>query len=282
MSVRIIEASIAHPTNRTYQHRGSIHDDATAQELGFRGGTVAASTHLDTFPPVLVAAYGERWFEDGCLSLYFRCPTTDGEPVRAGLVVDDDGVAAASLVTPDGVVVADGTAHVGRPDQPSALSARDLRHDPSSTRILSRVQAGDDIGPAHVHCPSIAQSQRVFDGLIASPIEWYHGTSPWGPAVTAPSSAMEMFTQVAGAYLQPRVPGAVALWGAMELRYHGEPILCDREYSVAGRVAAVGASPRTETLWYDMTACDEQGYLVASARVLTRFAKASSPLWADG
>jgi hypothetical protein len=272
MSVRIIEASLARPTNRTYQHRGSIHDDATAQQLGFRGGTVAASTHLDTFPPVLMSAFGERWFEDGCLSLYFRSPTTDGEPVRAGLVVDDEGVAAASLVTPEGEVVAEGTAHVGSAHR-SALSARDLRHDPSEVRILSRVHAGDTIGPAIAHCPSTAQSRRVFDGLIASPIEWYHGPSPWGSAVTAPSSAMEMFTQVASAYLEPRVHGAVGLWGAMEMGYHGEPVLCDTEYSVEGSVAAVGQSPRTETLWYDMSATDEHGYVVATARVLTRFMK---------
>jgi hypothetical protein len=278
MSVRIIEAAIAQPTNRTYQHQGSIHDDATAQQLGFRGGTVAASTHLDTFPPVLIAAYGERWFEDGCLSLYFRTPTVDGEPVRAGLLIDDEGVAAASLVTPDGVVVAEGTAHLGRTHQ-SALSMRDLRHDPDGVRILARVHAADAIGAARVHCPSSAQSRRVFDGLIASPIEWYHGPSPWGPSVTAPSSAMEMFTQVAAAYLGPRVQQAVGLWGAMELRYHGEPLMCDTEYSVEGRVVAVGQSPRTETLWYDMAASDAQGYLVATARVLTRFAKASSPLY---
>ena len=29
---------------------GSIHDDATATKLGFRGGTVAGSIHLELFP----------------------------------------------------------------------------------------------------------------------------------------------------------------------------------------------------------------------------------------
>ena len=31
---------------------GSIHDDATATELGFRGGTVAGDIHMNQFPPV--------------------------------------------------------------------------------------------------------------------------------------------------------------------------------------------------------------------------------------
>jgi hypothetical protein len=236
MSVRIIEASLARPHSR-------------------RDGAVAASTHLDTFPPVLMAAFGERWFEDGCLSLSFRSPTTDGEPVRAGLVVDDEGVASASLVTPEGVVVADGIAAVGGDASRPNLAAP-LSHN-------SRA-----IAAALVHCPALAQSRRIVDGLIASPIEWYHGPSPWGPSVTAPSSVIEMFSQVAEARLTSDTAGVIT---AMELRYHGEPILCDTEYSVEGSIAAVGQSPSTETLWYDMSATDEHGYLVATARVLTLF-----------
>ena len=34
---------------------GSIHDDATAQKLGFRGGTVAGSLHMEQFPPLALA-----------------------------------------------------------------------------------------------------------------------------------------------------------------------------------------------------------------------------------
>ena len=33
---------------------GSIHDDATAERLGFRGGTVAGDIHMNQFPPVLL------------------------------------------------------------------------------------------------------------------------------------------------------------------------------------------------------------------------------------
>lgn len=236
MSVRIIEASLARP-------RG--HGD----------GTVAASTLLDTFPPVLVAAFGERWFEDGSLSLDFHAPAQAGEPVRAGLVVDDAGVAAASIVTPDGVVVADGTAAVG--------IGRGSRQ--------THVSGGEPIPSAVVHCPSVAQSRRVFDGHIASPIEWYHGTSPWGPAVTAPSSTIEMFTAVAEAHLAERMPHTTGRLATVELRYLGEPVVCDTEYAVDGIVSATG-----DALWFDMTARDERGDLVAGARLLAEFATAAA------
>ena len=40
-----------------------IHDDATAAELGFRGGTVAGDVHMNQFPPVLLRVFGKEWFE---------------------------------------------------------------------------------------------------------------------------------------------------------------------------------------------------------------------------
>lgn len=240
MSVRIIEASLAHPASR----------------VGC--SAVDAAAHLDTFPPVLIAAFGERWFEDGSLSLQFHTPTAHGEPVRAGLMVDDQGTATASLVTPDGVIVADGTATVGATAVPSA-------------------RADHTIGPAMVHCPSAAQSRRVVDGLIAAPIEWYHGPSPWGPSVTALSSVVEMFTAVADEYFAPRAPDASGAFTALELRYHGEPVLCDVEYAVEGRFLPDERTPRGDAVWCDMTARDQHGHLVASARMRAEFATAAAP-----
>src|SRR5207302_9745282 len=71
------------PRNLSINVRGSIHDDATAQKLGFRGGTVAGSIHMEQFPPLMLRAFGERWFETGSLSTYFRNATTGREAVRA-------------------------------------------------------------------------------------------------------------------------------------------------------------------------------------------------------
>ncbi|HIK71415.1 MAG TPA: hypothetical protein EYF99_15660 [Pseudomonadales bacterium] len=46
---------------------GSIHDQATAQKLGFRGGTVAGSLHMEQFSPLLIEALGDDWLSTGSM-----------------------------------------------------------------------------------------------------------------------------------------------------------------------------------------------------------------------
>src|SRR3954453_6645907 len=79
----VLAGELRVPRNAAANAKGSIHDDATAQRLGLRGGTVAGSVHLDLFPPLLLEGFGQRWFEQGSLSINFRNPTVDREPVRA-------------------------------------------------------------------------------------------------------------------------------------------------------------------------------------------------------
>ena len=70
------------PRNTSADEKGGIHDDATARTLGFSGGTVAGSIHMEQFPPFLIEHLGADWLEQGTLSLYFRSATTDGVPVQ--------------------------------------------------------------------------------------------------------------------------------------------------------------------------------------------------------
>ena len=60
-----ISTGIRHPRNLSADSKGSIHDDATAAELGFRGGTVAGDIHLEQFGGIMVEAFGQSWFERG-------------------------------------------------------------------------------------------------------------------------------------------------------------------------------------------------------------------------
>src|SRR5262245_65778863 len=82
-SVTTYAGPVRHPRNLYSGSAGSIHDDATATRLGFRGGTVAGSVHLDQFPPLLLRAFGERWVETGSLSMYLPNATAAGEPVQS-------------------------------------------------------------------------------------------------------------------------------------------------------------------------------------------------------
>lgn len=281
---RITRGRTVRPTNADYNDPGGIHDDATAQGLGFRGGTIAGSSHMDTFVPVLLEAFGEEWFRSGSLSLYFRHATTDGEPTNALVELPDDGSlplrdaqVRAVVEMSDGTLVGEGTASVGSSGEPTALDARDLRHDPSAVRILRDVALGEVLGPV----PASVDGARLARGCerrITEVLEWYRGPSPFGGAIAPPSALIDLFANVAGAELLPRLGEAVGMWGAMEVRHHHGPLFVDRPYDVTITIAAVGDSPKTEILWYDAAAHDA-GTLVATGRILSRFVKASSPLY---
>jgi hypothetical protein len=124
----------------------NIHDDTTAQKLGFRGGTIAGSIHMDQFPPVLMDAFGPEWFETGSLSLAFKNATISGDPVIAMVGVPpmkDDVQVEARMEQPDGTVVAEGTASIGSPAAETHLSSVDLRGtDPGELRLLAGIRAG--------------------------------------------------------------------------------------------------------------------------------------------
>src|SRR5277367_5392305 len=66
-----------------YDGHASIHDDATAQKLGFKGATIEGPTHFSQFAPLGEALWGKRWFEEGCISAHYRNPVFEGEEVRA-------------------------------------------------------------------------------------------------------------------------------------------------------------------------------------------------------
>ncbi len=275
---------VRRPTNVTYQEKGSIHDDETARRLGLRGGTIAASTHLDQFPPVLTEAFGQQWFETGSLSLYFRHATTDGEPVQAFVGRPTAGLLSAQTVaemrTDDGTVVAEGTAAIGAPTEPTALSARDLRHDAAGLRILAGLSQGFAFEPLTRRIDFAAQSARIDQGLLTEPLDCYRDKFPWVTAIAAPSSIIDMLTKAASSALLHQIGEAVGLWGAFEIRNVNGPVLVDTDYTVTGRVVALGSSPKTEILWYDMEIHDGDR-VVATMRNLTRFMKASSALHAQ-
>src|SRR5271166_3391387 len=70
---------------QAYDGHASIHDDATAQKLGFKGGTIEGPTHFSQFAPLGHAVWGDRWLARGCLSAHYRAPVFEGEQVRAYL-----------------------------------------------------------------------------------------------------------------------------------------------------------------------------------------------------
>lgn len=280
----VLIGPLRRPRNLAATQRGSIHDDATAQKLGFRGGTVAGSIHMEQFPPVMLAAFGERWFETGSLSCYFRNATTDGEPVRVLAQKPRGGDANAQINVwmerDDGTQVLEGTASVGRPSDPSMLRRKLAEpRDAGEMRMLAHLSAADAFEPVRVRLSDEDAGPRL--AAITQPLDWYTGASPWGGRVVGPGLLVHLMTQAQAGMKLGRAQ-AVGLYGAIEIRHIAGPVFAEREYDVAARILATGQTPKTEYLWYETTMSEPGGGSeVALMTMMLRFMKASSPLWAS-
>ena len=282
----VITGPVRRPRNLAAHIVGSIHDDDTAAALGFRGGTVAGSVHLDQFPPLLLQAFGQRWFETGSLSLYFRHATTDGEEVQAFVDRPPTGAAdpqvRAWMTTPADELVAEGTAALGDPRAPSALYERDLRAaDPAELRILRAVRTGDVLGDLHTAVNGERQRSVIEQQAMTEPLDWYSGPSPWGSAIASPSGVVGLLYTQLLAETKEAMGAHVGLFGAIEIRFRAGPVFLDRDYRVTGEVAAVSQTPKTEVLWFDSRALDDRNEPVAQMRMMLRQMKQSSPLYSD-
>ena len=281
----VLVGPVRRSRNTAINQRGSIHDDATASRLGFRGGTVAGSVHLDLFPPLLLRAFGPRWFERGTLSINFLNPTVDAEPVRAFLRQPEIATSAdvqveAWIEREDGLRVGEGTAAVGEPGVPTALGGRDLaRYNQGEYRILRDIHPGDPLGPVQV-CYTLAEHRTRME-VITEQLPWYTAPSPWGGPIVSPAAMVSLLYNKPVAAIRPRIGQAVGLFGAIELRNIAGPIFVDREYTVSGTVLARGQSPKTEYFWYETTLAEPDGHRIAGLLMQLRFMKASSPLWQE-
>jgi len=280
----VLVGPLRRSVNNARNIAGSIHDDATATKLGFRGGTVAGSIHLELFPPLLLKAFGKRWFERGTISMYFLNATTDREAVRAFLkeppIDAADAQVDAWIERDDGMRVAEGTASIGSPEEPSALMRRPLdRFDAGQLRILGGLKAGDRFEECDAFLTKDAMSERMK--VITEPLEWYAKPSPWGGAIATPATMVHLLYARPIATLRGALGQAVGLFGAIELRNINGPVLVEHPYRVSGSIVAIGQSPKTEYMWFETALSEAAGKRVAEMRMLLRFMKASSPLYKD-
>jgi hypothetical protein len=257
---------------------GSIHDDATASELGFRGGTVVGDVHMNQFPPVLLRVFGDSWFERGNLSLSFKNATIDLERVQVFAETPAPGADAVKvwMEREDGLLVATGTASIGDHSQ-SELRQKDFRPcDPSELRILNRLEAGMSLGEYDVHTSPDKQFHRFDTQVISDPLPWYRQTSPWGEPVAAPCTVLEFLWGPPMVELRPKVGESVGLFGAIEIGFTHGPLLMNRDYHLSSKVLAVGQSPQTEYVWFETLAHNQKGEVVATMLMQSRVMKASS------
>jgi hypothetical protein len=262
------------PVNTAADAVGTIHDDATAQALGLRGGTVAGSIHLQQTAPLGRAAFGPGWNEVGALSLYFRHATRGGEPVRASFRALTADQIELALQTPEGALVAEGTAsRAFDPDCPLRQRLAALGPPPETLRILKDVTIG---GRAETTTAPIPRSRNDADrATLTEPMP----PDPPDLPRALPYNLMIDVLRAPEPLLAPLPEGAVGLYGAIALAWFTGPLREKTPYRVRGIVRGLMDTPQTEALWYETEALDEHGAPLARLLLLARVMKASTALW---
>jgi hypothetical protein len=266
------------PVNPAQQ--GSIHDDSVARKLGFRGGTIAGSIHMEQFPPLLLRAFGSDWLRSGSLSLYFLYPTLHLEPVRCFVrAPGPDARTEVWMENEGGTRVCEGSASVGAPDRDSALRAR-LERAPArgDVRILAALQPGMKLAPTPARIGSEELDERLRH--LTEPLDAYRGGPPWNGPVLPPTLTVQALRRAEAGLESLRAVRAIGLFGAIEVQYENGPLFAERDYVAAGRVLAVGETPRSEYFWYESEVRESEGSPCAARMLMMlRFMKGSSPLW---
>ncbi len=280
----VISGPVRNPQNSAINAgAGSIHDNATAQKLGFRGGTVAGSLHMEQFPPLLTEALGNEWLSTGSQSLYFKYATTDGEPVQA-FVQRPTGATGNRQIkiwmdNPAGERICEGTASVGEPDMASAVRRRIAAvPEPEDLRILANVEIGKPgpVVPTRV-------SQETLDGrlaVITEPLAAYTDASVFGEKIITPALQVRIMRPGEAALLPRDGNYGVGLFGAIELQALAGPVFVEHDYVTTATVLALGSTPKTEYYYYESTLIDPATDTeVMKMLMMIRFMKASSKLY---
>jgi hypothetical protein len=248
---------------QTYDKHSSIHDEATAAKLGFKGAAIEGPTHFSQFAPLGAALWGKRWFEDGCLSAHYRNMVVEGEKVRAFMAkpAGDPNLVAIWAQKEDGTEVLKGTASVGSDHGPSALEQRLATLPPlEKPVILHDVKVGMKL-KRHPVRMAIDQnmgalypfSLREKLAKITEPSPWYDPDLAEGSPFSRAVIPFEMIS-VLGYYssqgdrLPTRGP-AIGLVADQEIRLIRGPLFVGEPYEVEREVVALSGSRRTESVW---------------------------------
>jgi hypothetical protein len=249
---------------QAYGGHASIHDDTTAQKLGFKGGTIEGPTHFSQFAPLGHAVWGKQFLTAGCISAHYRAPAFEGEEVKAFLRAPnaDSRQADIWMLRTDGVEILRGTASVG-PDSPvSALDARlatlSALADPV---ILADVKVGMRAPRAPV---SMAMDQHMgalypFSlaqklAKITEPSSLYScADNDWGrPIVPLEMISVLMQYSSSADTFKTRGP-AVGLFADQEIRLLDGPVFVDEPYEIEREIVFLSGSRRTESMWVRFT-----------------------------
>jgi hypothetical protein len=257
----------------------SIHDDATAQTLGFKAGPIEGPTHFSQFVPLLYKIWGQQWFETGCISVHYQNVCIEGDEVKAYAEFPGKGNTQIRIWAEkrDGTLVLSGTASIG-PEHPETEVERRLRSLRPAGRlvILRDLKVGDKGSqtekikmdfdqPMGAKYPfSLNNKLKVITEM--SP--WYtqQGSvgSPWNRPII-PLEMVSVLTHYTSSQAHFAVRGPViSLFADQEIRMIKGPLFVGKEYLINREVVALSESQRTESYWTKNHVRDpENGEIVA-------------------
>ena len=255
---------------QTYGDHASIHDETTAQRLGVAGAAIEGPTHFSQFDPLLVALWGRRWFETGCLSAHFQAICVEGEETRAIVNADGPGPVRGQLRTekPDGTVVLSGTATLGPEGGATALEERLAKaRPPAADPVIyagwepgrkgaapERVRMGHDTHMGDLYPFTLAQKLTA----ITEPSPWYEGSdTPWGRPIVPTEMISVLAMATFGESGLTKAEPSVGLFLDLEIKMLAGPVLVDEPYVLEREVVALSESRRTESAWIRTTVTAE-------------------------
>ncbi|NJN51180.1 MAG: hypothetical protein HC809_04755 [Gammaproteobacteria bacterium] len=280
----VASGPMRHPRNLEQGAENSIHNDEVAGKLGMRGGTVAGNYHMEQFPPLLTAVLGQRWWQSGNLSLYYKYATTDSEGVQA-FAQQPSMRTRRSCRFRCGWIMSRANAWpkaraaVGAPDPQSALRRRiAATPPPKDIRILADLKVGQSATAKPFQVTPKRYQTRM--DVIVEPMTDYTQASSWGAPILPPSLMVDVMYNAQFSLLQRDAKYGVGLFGGIELQIYEGPMFPSRDYDARIKVLAIGETPQTEYFWYESISSDPKtGRDVAGMLMMLRFMKASSPLW---
>ena len=260
---------------QTYDAHASIHDDATAQTLGFKGGTIEGPTHFSQFAPLGARLWGQAWFESGCLSAHYRSVCYEGEEVQAILSKPLPGTRQCQIqmVKRDGTEVLRGTASVGDAAAATALEARLTELKPLADPVILRdvkvaqtsrrqpVRMAFDQNMGDLYPFSLRQKLEV---ITESSSYYATADNPWRKPVIPMEMLSVLFQYRSKEDSLPAKGPAVGLFADQEIRLVKGPLFVDEDYEIEREVVALSGSRRTESAWARTRVFDKTGTLVAT------------------
>ncbi|RIJ26845.1 hypothetical protein [Henriciella mobilis] len=258
----------------------SIHDDQTAQALGFKGGAIEEPTHFTQFDPICFTLWGKRWFEEGCISVECRSPSYEGEAVRAEVERDSasEDFARIRTLREDGEIILQGTVSVGQTAPPSCIEAKfgALRQAdpyailrdalPGMTRQRIKLNVHPDQEMEELYPFSL--NNKIAN--ITEPSPWYTAdasATPWGRVVIPFEMVSVVLNHVSDSDLWTIHGPTVDFFTAQEVKMYDGPLFSNTDYEIERSVRARSGSQRTESLW-TQTDVFECGSDVLIARML--------------